>query len=259
MDEIELLFTEALGCDRLSLYLNRNRRLDKNTACFISGALKRRISGEPIQYILGKTEFMGLEFKVEKNVFIPRMETELLVETAIHQLSVKKILDIGTGSGCIAVSLAKFLPNIEIDALDISYAAIKVARENARLNNVDDKINFIQSDLFDTYYLRAGTYGLIVSNPPYVPAEDINNLSIEVRSEPKISLNGGTDGLDFYRRLISGSAKFLKKGGLLILEIGFKQRKAIENLFQNSKNFEIIEVVKDYAGIDRVVVARVEK
>jgi len=264
MDEAEVLFSEILNCDRASLYLKQNLRLNALEALKISEALKRRIRGEPIQYILGKTEFMGLEFKVTPDVLIPRPETEVLVEKVIelvtkaqrHKTTSLKILDLGTGSGCIAVSLAKLISNVRIDAIDISEKALKIAKENAKLNNV--KVNFIQADLFQAYSLRLKVYSLIVSNPPYVAASEIDGLQVEVRREPRIALSAGEDGLDFYRRIIIDSSRYLKKGGYLFLEMGFAQKNKIKNIFQKSKKFQIIEVVRDYNNIDRVIIAKLK-
>jgi len=291
MNETELLFTEVLNCDRASLYLNRQKILDKNISSKVSQVLKRRICGEPIQYILGKCEFMGLEFIVNKDVFIPRPETEMLVETALKyvsqcpshqrpsysalvhkcrsaQVNGVKILDIGTGSGCIAVSLAKFLPEAEIFATDISGPALKVARKNAGLNNVDERIKFFQSDLFAGFrrrrislrLMRVGGfagYDIIVSNPPYIPKAEIGKLAAEIQYEPVSALSGGGDGLDFYRRIIRESPGFLKKGGFLILEMGFGQCENIKEIFKLCKKLEVKEVIKDYNNIDRILVTRV--
>lgn len=254
-----MVFAEILNCNRLSLYLNKDRVLNKKESFLASWALKRRIAGEPIPHILGKTEFMGLEFKVTPDVFIPRPETEILVEKTIEIVKLLncqtvKLLEIGTGSGCIAISLAKIMPNVKITATDISPKALEIARYNAGLNNAS--INFIQGDLFDTYNPLPNTYNLIVSNPPYIPAGDIDDLPNEVRYEPRIAIDGGRDGLDFYRRIIDGSPAYLKQGGFLIMEMGFNQKNAIENIFQNAGNFEIISAVKDYSNIERVIVAR---
>jgi release factor glutamine methyltransferase len=261
MNEAEILFTKILDCDRLSLYLNREYPLSRENSAFVSSVLKRRISGEPIQYILGYTEFMGLEFKVDKSVFIPRPETEILVETAIkigHRLLVVgdrlRVLDLGTGSGCIAISLAKLLPNAKIDAVDISFPALEVARENALLNKVS--VDFLQGDLFNTYRLSPIAYRLIISNPPYIASEDIKNLQPEIKYEPAIALDGAEDGLDFYRKIIHYAPSYLEQDGLLIMEIGFNQKGEIKKLFQKSADFEITDIVKDYNNIDRVVVAR---
>jgi len=261
MNEIELLFTQVLNCQRLDLYLNPKRSLGKKNSLFIASALKRRFYFEPLPYILGKTEFMGLEFKVNKDVFIPRQETEILVEVAINivrssQFIVRSILELGTGSGCIAISLAKFFKNINIVATDISSSALKVACQNAYLNNV--KINFLKSDLFSHDKLRTINFELIVANPPYIPTEEIEKLSPEISYEPRIALDGGSDGLDFYRRISQEAPLYLKKGGLLILEMGFNQRKKIENIFLKTKVFKIIEIIRDYNHIERVIVLKKE-
>jgi release factor glutamine methyltransferase len=263
VNEIELLFSEILNCRRLDLYLNKDAKVNKDKSRLISAALKRRLSGEPIQYILGKTEFMGLEFRVNKNVFIPRPETEILTETALkiaYRLSRiayrVEILDLGTGSGCIAVSLAKYLDNAKITATDISEKALEAAMDNARLNKASDKITFVNSDLFAEYGIRNTEYDVIVSNPPYIATGEIDELAPEIRCEPRIALNGGLDGLDFYRRIINAAPNYLKASGFLIMEMGFAQREKIKNIFQQSGNFAIREVVKDYSGIDRIIVAQ---
>lgn len=262
MNEAELVWTQVLGCDRLALYLNKDRKLSKEESGFVSSALTRRINREPLAYILGKTEFMGLEFKVNKDVFIPRQETEVLAETVINIVKllncpIVKILDLGTGSGCIAVSLAKFLPGAGITAVDISEAALNVAKENAVLNGMAERIDFVEGDLLNNgqgQALPLRDYDLIVSNPPYIPAGDIESGQPEVRYEPRIALDGGTDGLDFYRRIIRQPPMHLKENGLLLMEMGYNQCDAIKNIFQKSGKFEIIEIIKDYSGIERVIV-----
>jgi release factor glutamine methyltransferase len=267
MNESELLFTELLGCVRSDLYLNKEKKLDNQTSLKIAQILERRTSGEPLDYILGKSEFMGLEFKVNPNVLIPRPETEILIDTVLkfvpqetdtrHQTS-WNILEIGTGSGCIAVSLAVLLANIKIIATDISKSALEVAAENAVLNKVEDKINFITCDLFSSCDLGPGSYDMIISNPPYIPSEEIKNLSAEVQSEPKIALDGGKDGLDFYRRIIPKSLRYLKTGGRLILEMGFGQCPSVSEMFNHSGRLKVKEVIRDYNGIERVIIAEVQ-
>lgn len=265
MNEAELLFSSVFDCDSLSLYLNKELVLGKDKAEFISSALKRRIKGEPIQYILGKTEFMGFDFKVTPDVLIPRPETEILVETVLKfgaglraRGSWLNILDIGTGCGNIAISLAKFLPNVKITALDISQEAINIAQNNAVLNNVKEKINFINKDFFDRNHepCAMSQFDIIVSNPPYIASSQINKLQPEIKYEPRIALDGGGDGLNFYRRLIPDCFSHLEKSGLLIMEIGFNQIEALQNIFQKFQDFEIIEVVKDYNNIERVIVVK---
>ena len=259
MNETELLFTQILNCSRSDLYLNKEIRLSREKSLRISAALKRRLSREPIQYILGNTEFMGLEFLVSKDVFIPRPETEILVETVLKLVQssgfrVKSlILDLGTGSGCIAVSLAKFLPAAKVTALDISDKALKIARKNARLNNV--KVEFMKQDLTDNRQPATGNFDIIVSNPPYIPGPGIDGLQPEVRHEPRIALDGGRDGLEFYRKIIKCAPRYLKKYGYLVMEVGFGQRGSIEDIIRLSGRLKIKEVIKDYSGIDRIVVA----
>lgn len=261
MNEAELLFSEILNCNRTDLYLNKYYLLDRHKSQLISLALKRRISGEPIEYILGKTEFMGLEFKLNKDVFIPRPETEILVETVInyaHRLSpiAYRMLELGTGSGCVAISLAKHSSCFNIIATDISQGALNIAKENARLNKVENKITFLKSNLFESLAICDMRYVICVCNPPYIPTSEIDNLQPEISYEPRIALDGGSDGLGFYRRIVNRSPHYLKTGGFLMLEMGFNQKEAIKNIFQKNGNFEIIEVVKDYNRIDRVIVAR---
>ena len=296
MTEEEILLTSILNCSRTALYTDS---LNLNTQAIqeLSEALYLRSRGFPLQYILGETEFFGLKFKVDRRVFIPRPETEILVETAIkyvtshqpegsglasdsqsHQppvTSQARILDIGTGSGCIAIGLAKFLPQAQITAIDVSKDALEVAKENAILNSVSERISFVQSDLFTPletteqlgnrkmsltgftgYGIRDTGYDIIVSNPPYIRSSDIKNLQRELNYEPRLALDGGSDGLNFYRRLIKETHKFLKREGWLLMEMGFGQSRKIENILQKSKNFEIMDAVKDYSGIERVLAAR---
>ncbi len=254
--------TQLLKCDRASLYLMRDSIPDGDLSVKLADALQRRIGGEPIQYILGSTEFMGFFFTVTPACLIPRQETEILVETAIrYGRTVSNasrridVLDIGTGSGCIAVSLAKSLES-GVAAVDISEEALRIARANARYHGVEGAIDFVCADFFSAGFRRwpPGFFDMVVSNPPYIPSQQIDTLSIEVRHEPRRALDGGSDGLSFYRMIAGESAVCLKRRGFLLVEIGFDQAEDVRNIFQNSRKFEIIEVIKDYSGMDRVVV-----
>ena len=253
MTETELLFTELLGCERVDLYLDRKRTLDKEQSGRIADALRRRRAGEPLPYILGKAWFMGLELKVGPSVLIPRQETEVLVESCLRyareRASALEVLDVGTGSGCVAIALVKLAPGTRVTAVDISREALQLAQSNARQNGVD--VQFVCADLFSG--LGERKFDMIVSNPPYVRSGDIDKLEPEVRAEPRLALDGGRDGLDIYRRIISSAAGLLTKGGLLLLETGFDQAGCVRDLLESSGDFIVRETVRDLAGIERVV------
>ncbi len=224
-----------------------------------SSLVNRRAGGEPLQYILGKAQFMGLEFIVTPDVLIPRPETELLVEKAIEAISCQlsavscpRILDLGTGSGNIAISLTKFLRDCKIKASDVSEAALCIARENAVLNRAQDKIKFILSDLFEG--LEGYKFDMIISNPPYVARPQFEELQREIGFEPREALDGGIDGLDFYRRIIKEAGEFLSDGGCLCLEIGFRQAEHIKSLFEKYY-YKNILFIEDYSGIERVAIS----
>ncbi|MBQ9279475.1 MAG: peptide chain release factor N(5)-glutamine methyltransferase [Clostridia bacterium] len=210
--------------------------------------LRRRAAGEPFAYIAGRKEFMKLPFMVNKNVLIPREDTEILVLEAIKQ-GKTRILDLCTGSGCIAISLAKYLSNAEVDASDISSRALVVAKKNAVLNGV--KVNFIQSDLFENIEKK---YEMIVSNPPYIRKEELKYLQAEVKREPKRALDGGKSGLDFYEKIIAEANYYLKPHGTLLLEIGFDQAKEVTEILKEC-HYRKIKKVKDLSGNDRVIIA----
>jgi len=263
MNEAELLFTDLLKCNRIDLYSDRPPAPNKSQLRLISSALKRRAKGEPLQYILGKQEFMGFEFKVNPGVVIPRPETEILVEGILdlssqirRQDSSQKILDIGTGSGCIAISLARLLPGSSITAIDISAQALLVARSNARENGVYQRVEFIRSDLFTDQAIKNRRYDIVVSNPPYIESGEIDNLAPEIGFEPRIGLDGGKDGLDFYRRIIAGSLNHLQTGGFLALEIGLNQRRSVESILKKKKDFSVYKIIRDYNDIERIIIAQ---
>jgi len=256
MNEAELVLTELLGCPRHRLYLEAKLRLSNSHCQQLAAILKRRIQGEPLQYIIGKQDFFGLNFKVEKGVFIPRPETEILVEVvfryaqAMSRLNTQaRLLDIGTGSGCIAVALAYLLPYLDITALDVSQKAIQIARDNADSYGV--RIKFVLVDIFR--YNPKDLFDIVVSNPPYIPSRQIKDLQPEIQQEPSLALDGGEDGLRFYRRIFSVSDKLLKPGGVLALEMGLGQLSAIKEILQGYSGYSLKEVVRDYSNIERVI------
>jgi len=259
MTEAELVLTHVLNCDRLSLYLNKDICLDRNKSVQVSAILKRRIIGEPLQYILGSTEFMGLEFKVDKRALIPRPETEILISCALEKLKSSgktvqlKILDLGTGSGCIAVSIAKLLPQAMVWASDVSLGALQLAKENADLHKV--KVKFLSGDIFSALEKDQDKFDLIISNPPYIAKQEFCGLAREISFEPVLALKAGIDGLDFYRRIISQAAFYLNTDGLLALEVGTNQSVVVKVMLEE-KNFSDIRIVKDYNNINRVVMGK---
>lgn len=261
MDELELILTDIFKCSRSDLYLNSNSiTFHDREFKALERILKERGKVQPIQYILGHAEFMGLRFNVRKGVLIPRPDTEILVEAVIEEVSQLnrksrlKILDIGTGSGCIAVALTKHLQNADIIATDVSKDALDLAKENARLNGEEQNVRFLKSNLFKHKFFDSGVkFDIIVSNPPYVPTREIGVYDATLNCEPKIALDGGEDGFDFYRRISKEAKKFLKKGGLLFLELGYGQSDKIGDIFSG---WTVEKIIKDYKNIDRVCMIR---
>ncbi len=249
--------TDWLVCEVLGISRGQIRLLTKisyESKKKLDEVIQRRIKGEPISKIFGRTEFYGYEFKVTKDVLSPRMETEILVEKVIKSIDKKcRVLDIGTGSGIIAICIAKNTSAI-VTAVDISNKALDVAKYNAEKNNVT--VNFVNSNLFDNLK-NVKKFDIIVSNPPYIPSNDINKLDVEVKDyDPKLALDGGEDGLDFYKKIVASAPSFLNKNGKLFFEIGIKQSSDIVDILQ--KDFEDIQVIKDYNKIDRVVIAKLK-
>jgi len=252
--EIELLVMNVCHLRRIDLILNVNEKIKKEDESNIIKLIEKRLQGKPLQYIIGTQEFMGFEFIVTENVLIPRQDTEILIEEIISRYrnqSNLKILDIGTGSGAISISLAKLLKKSCIVSIDISKAALKVAKSNAKKNKVANQITFIESDLFENLTTEE-SFDIIVSNPPYIPSNDILDLQREVKDfEPMLALDGGKDGLDYYREITQKSTFFLKKNGLLAYEIGYDQSIDVSKMLKN--DFHHIEVIKDLQKHDRVV------
>ena len=259
---IELLLAHVLQKKRLQLYLEFERELDEKTLGTLRELVKRRVAGEPLQYITGETDFFGFKLAVDKRVLIPRPETELLVETVLERLKPKEgeaarpwqIVDIGTGSGCIAIALAKRLPEAQITAVDISPEALAVAQANAIRNGVEKNIRFLEGDLLsnlpDSLIADA-----VVSNPPYIASGDLAGLPREVKDfEPVRALVAGGDGLEVYGRLATSVRRHLSPSGFVALEMGAGQRVAVEAIFV-SADFTVAQVEKDLQGHERVIVA----
>ncbi len=220
--------------------------------------IKRVILGEPVQYITGLQEFMKLNFFVTKDVLIPRQDTEVLVEEVIKiakDIPNPVILDLCTGSGAIAVSLAKYIPNSKIYGIDISEKALEIAKKNAEFNGVKNSIEFRVSDLFNK--IRNQKFDIIVSNPPYIKKEDIKLLPKDVQKEPKIALDGGTDGLVFYSRIAKSAYKHLRRGGYLCLEIGYNQKLQVKKIIEGQKRYINFYCKKDLCENDRVVITQI--
>ncbi len=253
---IELMLAHVLNKKRLQLSLEFEHVLDEPILARLREMVKRRAAGEPLQYILGKTEFYGLEFQVDKRVLIPRPETELLVDRIIAACKTSgalKILDLGTGSGCIAISLAKNLPDAAITATDRSPAALELARSNAASLDVAARIQFVESDLFSA--LRGSRFDWIVSNPPYIATVEADTLPREVRDhEPLEALFAGEDGLSVIRSMIAEAQPFLVPGGHVAIEIGAAQSDAVQKLFRDAQ-YQVANVVKDYQNHERLIIA----
>lgn len=263
----ELLLLHVLGRDRAWLYAHPEEVVPGLEAHRFLSLILRRAGGEPTQYITGKQEFWGLEFEVTPDVLIPRPETEHVIEVALDRLAVREIragrkqtltgeglhiVDVGTGSGCIAIALAKELPSAQVTATDVSPAALTLAKRNAARHNVADRVAFLERNLLAGL---AGKYDLIVSNPPYVGRKEKDTLMREVRDyEPELALYGGEEGYELYADLIAQAARTVMRGGLLVLELGHNSLPAVQPLLE-PLNWANVAVTKDLAGIDRVIAA----
>jgi release factor glutamine methyltransferase len=256
--DAEVLLSHVTGLERAALYIEWNRPLREDEAAQFNNLTGRRLSGEPVAYITGHKEFMGLDFFVSRSVLIPRPETELLVEKALQIMpSSPMVIDVGTGSGAIAVSLAFYNREAMVYATDLSGEALEVARRNAVRHGVGDRIFLYQGDLLQPLQgcLESGRVDLVAANLPYIAESDLPGLPGAVRMfEPQLALNGGADGLEHYRRLIPETAAFLKKDGFLLLEIGWDQGRDAAALF-DAQGWDA-KVLQDLAGHDRLVVAR---
>jgi release factor glutamine methyltransferase len=283
----ELLLMHALACDRTWLYSHPRSVIESPDAEKYFALIERRAAGEPTQYLTGKQEFWGLEFEVNPRVLIPRPETEHVVEVALARLAERgrrangspqaqvaplRIAEVGTGSGCMAIALARELPEAEILATDISGEALEVARRNARRHGVRDRVHFVQCNLLEGFAERAGTmrrpyrdsdaagsagnFDLIASNPPYVARDEAEMLAREVREhEPQLALFGGAAGTGIYARLIEQAASVMRPGGTLVLELGYNSAPHVRSLLVAKPTWAAVEITNDLAGIPRVISA----
>lgn len=254
--EAEILLMHVLGISRSALLTHPEHRLSDPQLSSYAALVNDRVLGHPLPYITGAVEFYGLEIDVTPEVLIPRPDTEVLVELALDRRPAS-VVDVGTGSGCIAIALAAHLPNLAVYAIDISPSALAVARRNAEKHGVDDRIQFMVGNLLDR---RPGPVDLIVSNPPYVSADEWASLPSTIRHhEPRLALDGGADGLEVIRRLVSQSQGLLEPGGSLLVEIGAGQGDDVRDIAHTvfPENGALIDVHPDLAGRDRVLEVQV--
>lgn len=263
--DAEVILSDLLQVERIKLHIYPDMEISREICQKFWCAVEKRLKNMPVQYIVNRQEFMGLELWVEEGVLIPRGDTEILVEKVLElyrqYYSSKSInvLDIGVGSGAITISVAKYIEQANLYGIDVSPKALAVAIKNAEKHHVENQITFFQGSLLEPLEGKSLENGLdfILSNPPYIPRKTIETLSKEVKDyEPSLALDGGEDGLYFYREIVKRASVFLKKGGWLVFEIGYDQGKALQEMMKK-EGFTDIEVTKDLAGLDRVVVGRI--
>lgn len=251
--DAEILLAHVLHKERIYLYAHYDEPLNGEELAAYRAMVKKRADRLSVAHILGTKAFMGLDFKVSEDVLIPRPETEVLVETVVAAAegTAPSIVDIGTGSGAIVLSLLHYLPQAKGIGVDISPKALAIAAENGKALGLDGRVTWIESDLFTN--VPQGPYDWIVSNPPYLTQHDMEELQPEVRHDPALALYGGADGLDIYRRLAKESPAFVKRGGHCIVEIGAGQTQDVSAIFTADGAYEHEKTVKDYGGIERVL------
>ena len=260
--DVRVLLCHVLALEKSDLYLRLDEALTAQQEARFQLLLQRRARREPVAYITASKEFWSLDFTVDRSVLIPRPETELLVELALEYAKTNaanrslKILDLGTGSGAIAVSLAKELPAAQVWAVDISADALSIAQNNAARHGVSSQISFLHGDLFAPLENSGVEFDLIVANPPYIKSALLALLAPEIRNcEPRVALDGGIDGLDYYRRILGGASRYLLGAGAILLELGADQGDAVKHLLSGTAVFGPASIYRDLAGKDRVIAA----
>ena len=263
----EKLLQYVLNIDKTELLINNEMLVDKESENEYLILIDKLIKGKPLQYITNCQEFMKLNFFVDQNVLIPQPDTEILVEEVLDTINKVKqlrgieenreqekilVLDLCTGSGAIGISIKKYITDLEVYASDISKEALKIAELNAKNNDV--QIQFINSDMLENIKIK---FDIIVSNPPYIETKELEKLPKDVQNEPQLALDGGEDGLKYYKIIRDEGYKFLKDNGAILLEIGYNQNRSVPDLFRNNENYKNIEIYKDLSNIDRVV--KIEK
>jgi release factor glutamine methyltransferase len=263
--DAEILICHVIKYDSKKLFMNWAREIDDDHAELFFELVQRRAEGTPTQYLTNRQEFMGGAFYVDESVLIPRADTEILVEEALAYLkdnrSARSVLDLGTGSGAIAISLARNMPSLRITASDISEDTLAVAEKNAAALGVRDRIKFVRSDIFGGFKTGFGgaKWDVIISNPPYIKSDVIPTLQREINEhEPMSALDGGADGLDYFRRIIDGAPLYMKKVGAVFFEIGYDQAQDVSAIFRDNGNFVRVSVTPDISGHDRVISARMK-
>lgn len=237
------------------LFIHENEELNLDIQKVFFSKIDKLSQNTPLQYITNEQEFMGLKFYVDENVLIPRDDTEVLVEQVVKYIksvkNVDKVLELCTGSGIIAISLSKICDNINITATDISKDALNIAKKNTKINQVENRIKFINTNMFENIN---GKYDVIISNPPYIETNVINSLSKDVQNEPKLALDGGESGLEFYKIIAENANRYLNRNGKIFVEIGYNQKESVTRIFK--KYFKNVDCIKDYNNLDRVIIAK---
>ncbi|MFB3895864.1 MAG: peptide chain release factor N(5)-glutamine methyltransferase [bacterium] len=258
----EVLLSHVLGCDRAYLLVHGEKKINADQWSVFQKLVARREKHEPVAYLIGHKEFMGLDFLVTPDVLIPRPETEIIVETAINlagKMQQPKILDIGCGSGCIVISLAKHIQTVKCYTTDISQRAITIAQQNETRILGNNQIQFIEKDLFPEISELETKFDIIVSNPPYITESELASLASDIRDyEPQRALNGGVDGLTIIRKIIKEAPRYLNNDGYLILEIGDKQAPAVRKLVEETGRFAVqsTQFISDLAGKERILITK---